>query len=157
MKTVTWWLRGCGAICSELSNENDDGPGARRKDPRNDSETLSRKTTMFDSLDISSYATILPKTRRGFYLNGEWPFPGVRTGWQKKKWMKIANIDASSSNGTRKKRRILNDFVVTITGWTDSKCFGILKYSNTGHVSTWARGTVFLVTNDVTDVESTSM
>jgi hypothetical protein len=80
MKTVTWCLCGCGAIISELTNENDDGPAVRCKDPRNDSETLSRKTTTFDSLDISSYATILPKTPGGFYLNGEWPFPGVRKG-----------------------------------------------------------------------------
>ena len=55
-------------------------PGVRCKDPRNDSETLSRKATTFDSLDISSYATILPKTPGGFFLNGEWLFPGVRIG-----------------------------------------------------------------------------
>jgi hypothetical protein len=36
-----------------------------------DSETLCRKTTMLDSLDISSYATILPKTPGGFYLDGQ--------------------------------------------------------------------------------------
>jgi len=51
------------AIVSELSNENDDGPGGRCKDPRNDNEKLSSKTTTFDSLDISSYATILPDSR----------------------------------------------------------------------------------------------
>lgn len=83
MKTITWWLCDCGAIVSKLSNEYDDGPGVRGKDPRNDSETLSRKTTTFDSLDISSYATILPKTPGGFYLNGERPFPGTKTRWQK--------------------------------------------------------------------------